>query len=391
MLSKQVINPSVSSLDESITLKITALTKKLIKEGKDVVNFAAGEPDFDTPLFIKQAAKVAIDQGLTKYTPSTGRIELKEAIADKLQQENNIEASVGNIIVTSGAKYSIFTAMLAVLPPGDEVIIPQPYWVSYPQICKLTSAKAIFLPTDKSNNFKIDVKELKKAITSKTKLLILNYPNNPTGSTYSRCELEEIFEVIKEKNIFVLSDEIYEVLTYDGQEHVSFASLPGAFNSTITINGFSKTFSMTGWRIGYLVANKEIIKQASKIIDHTTSCASSISQSAALAALGGREWQKDLRIKFQERRNVLLKGLSAFSELKPIKSQGTFYMFCDIRGTGMGSLDFSTKLLEKFFVSCIPANAFGEEGYVRFSFATSLEQINKGIDRIRSFLKELSA
>ncbi|MCK4519991.1 MAG: pyridoxal phosphate-dependent aminotransferase [Candidatus Omnitrophica bacterium] len=381
------MNPRVFSLNESATLKITALTKKLIKEGKDVVNFAAGEPDFDTPLFIKQAAKAAIDEGFTKYTPSSGRIELKEAIAGKLWRENKIEASADNIIVTSGAKYAIFTAMFTVLSPGDEVIIPQPYWVSYPQICKLVSAKAVFLPASESNNFKIDAGELKKTITSKTKLLILNYPNNPTGATYSRYELEKIFEVIKEKNIFVLSDEIYEILTYDGREHISFASLPGAFSSTITINGFSKTFSMTGWRIGYLAADKGIIGEASKIIDHTTSCASSISQSAALAALGGRAWQKDLRTKFQERRNILWKGLSSLSELNPIKPQGTFYMFCDIRGTGMSSFDFSTKLLEKFFVSCIPADVFGEEGYVRFSFATSLEQISKGIVRIGDFLK----
>ena len=381
------MNSRVFSLHESATLKITALTKKLIKQGKDVVNFAAGEPDFDTPLFIKQAAKAAIDEGFTKYTPSSGRIELREAIADKLQRENKIEISAGNIIVTSGAKYAIFTAMFTILSPGDEVIIPQPYWVSYPQISKLISAKAVFLPARESNNFKIDVGELKKAITSKTKMLILNYPNNPTGATYSRSELKEILEVVKEKNIFVLSDEIYEVLTYEDREHVSFASLPGAFSSTVTVNGFSKTFSMTGWRIGYLAADKVIINEVSKIIDHTTSCASSISQSAALAALGDGDWQKDLRIKFQERRNVLFKGLSNFSELKPIKPQGTFYMFCDIRNTKMSSFDFSTKLLEKFFVSCIPADVFGEEGYVRFSFATSLEQISKGIARIGDFLK----
>ena len=382
------MNPHVSSLSKSATLKITALTKRLIKEGKDIVNFAAGEPDFDTPLFAKEAAKAAIDEGATKYTPSAGRIELKEAIADKLQQENKIKVSASNIIVTSGAKYAIFTTMLTLLSSGDEVIIPKPYWVSYPPMCKLVSAKAIFLSTKKSNDFKIDAGELRKAITPKTKLLILNYPNNPTGVTYSHRELENIFEVVKEKDIRVLSDEIYEVLTYDGREHISFASLPEAFSSTITVNGFSKTFSMTGWRIGYLAADKEIIDEASKIIDHTTSCASSISQSAALAALGGKAWQEDLRSKFQKRRDVLWEGLSGFNELEPIKSQGTFYIFCDIRGTGMSSFNFSTKLLENFLVSCIPADAFGEEGYVRFSFATSLEQIVKGIERIGDFLKD---
>ena len=384
-----MINPQVSSLNKSATLKITALTKKLIREGKDVVNFAAGEPDFDTPLFIKEEAKAAIDKGLTKYTPSAGWIELKEAIAAKLNQENKIQASASNIIVTSGAKYAIFTAMFTLLSPGDEVIIPSPYWVSYPEMVKLIAAKTVVLPTKRSNDFKVDPGELEKAITSKTKLLILNYPNNPTGATYSRQELEEILAVVKEKKILVLSDEIYEVLTYDGREHTSFASLPEAFSSTITINGFSKTFSMTGWRIGYLVADERIINEASKIIDHTTSCASSISQSAALAALGNKEWQEEIRNKFQERRDALWEGLSNFSELKPVKPQGTFYLFCDIRGSGLGSFDFATRLLENFLTSCIPADTFGEEGYLRCSFSTSLEQIAKGVQRIGDFLNTI--
>jgi len=384
-----MINPQVSSLNKSATLKITALTKKLIREGKDVVNFAAGEPDFDTPRFIKEKAKIAIDKGLTKYTPSAGWIELKEAIAAKLNQENKIQASASNIIVTSGAKYAIFTAMFTLLSPGDEVIIPSPYWVSYPEMVKLIAAKTVVLPTKRSNDFKVDPEELEKAITSKTKLLILNYPNNPTGATYSRQELEEILAVVKEKKILVLSDEIYEILTYDSREHTSFASLPDAFSSTITINGFSKTFSMTGWRIGYLVADERIINEASKIIDHTTSCASSISQSAALAALGNKEWQEEIRNKFQERRDALWEGLSAFSELKPVKPQGTFYLFCDIRGSGLGSFDFATKLLENFLTSCIPADVFGEEGYLRCSFSTSLEQIAKGVQRIGDFLNTI--
>jgi len=384
-----MINPQVSSLNKSATLKIAALTKKLIREGKDVVNFAAGEPDFDTPLFIKEEAKAAIDRGFTKYTPSAGWIELKEAIAVKLNQENKIQASASNIIVTPGAKYAIFMAMFTLLSPGDEIIIPSPYWVSYPEMVKLIAAKTVVLPTKRFNDFKIDPEELEKVITPKTKLLILNYPNNPTGVTYSRQELEEILAVVKEKKILVLSDEIYEVLTYDGREHTSFASLPEAFSSTITINGFSKTFSMTGWRIGYLVADERIINEASKIIDHTTSCASSISQSAALAALSNKEWQEEIRNKFQERRDALWEGLSAFSELKPVKPQGTFYLFCDIRGSGLNSFDFATKLLENFLTSCIPADAFGEEGYLRCSFSTSLEQIAKGVQRIGDFLSTI--
>ena len=384
-----MINPQVSSLNKSATLSITALTKKLIREGKDVVNFAGGEPDFDTPLFIKEEAKAAIDKGFTKYTPSAGRIELKEAIATKLNQENNIKASAGNIIVTSGAKYAIFVAIFSLLAPGDEVIIPSPYWVSYPEMVKLTLAKTVVLPTKHSNDFKIDPAQLEKAITPKTKLLILNYPNNPTGVTYVREELEAILKVVKEKNIFVLSDEIYEVLTYDRRKHISFASLPGAFESTITINGFSKTFSMTGWRVGYLAADQGIINQVSKIIDHTTSCASSISQSAALAALGNKDWQGQIRNKFQERRDAIWEGLLNFSELKPVKPQGTFYLFCDVRGSGLGSFDFSTRLLKNFLTSTIPADSFGQEGYLRFSFSTSLEQIAKGVKRVGEFLVTL--
>jgi len=279
--------------------------------------------------------------------------------------------------------------MFSLLAAGDEVIIPAPYWVSYPEMVKLTLAKAVVLPTSESNDFKIDPVELEKAITPKTKLLILNYPNNPTGVTYSREELEAILKVVKEKKIVVLSDEIYEVLTYDGRKHISFASLPGAFESTITINGFSKTYSMTGWRIGYLVADEKIINQTSKIIDHTTSCASSISQSAALAALGNKDWPEKIRSKFQERRDAIWKGLTAFPELKPFKSQGTFYLFCGIRGSGLGSFDFSTRLLENFLTSCIPADPFGQEGYLRCSFSTSLEQISKGVERIGEFLTSL--
>ena len=384
-----MINPQVSSLNKSATLKITALTKKLIREGKDVVNFAGGEPDFDTPLFIKEDAKAAIDKGLTKYTPSAGRVDLKEAIAAKLNRENNIKASASNIIVTSGAKYSIFVAMFSLLAPGDEVIIPSPYWVSYPEMVKLTLGKTVFLPTKRANDFKIDLADLEKAITSKTKLLILNYPSNPTGVTYSREELEAILKVVKEKKIFVLSDEIYEALIYDGREHTSFASLPGAFDSTITINGFSKTFSMTGWRIGYLAADERIINETSKIIDHTTSCASSISQSAALAALGNKDWKEEIRNKFQERRDAIWEGLLNFPELKPVKPQGTFYLFCDVRGSGLSSFDFSTRLLENFLTSCIPADSFGQEGYLRLSFSTSLGQIAKGVGRIGEFLATL--
>ncbi|MCQ9206129.1 MAG: pyridoxal phosphate-dependent aminotransferase [Omnitrophica bacterium] len=381
-----MINPRVSLLKKSTTLKITALTKKLLKEGKDVVNFAAGEPDFDTPEFIKTAAKEAIDRGFTKYTPSTGIQELKEAVAAKLQEENNLIYSKDNIIITTGAKYALFVALFGLLDFGDEVIIPSPYWVSYPEMVKLIGANTVFLPTLQTDNFKINPKELEKVITAKTKILILNYPNNPTGVTYSKQELFHIYEVVKDKGIFVVSDEIYEVLTYDNKKHVSFASLGGAKDFTITVNGFSKTFSMTGWRMGYLAAPSDIINEISKIIDHTTSCACSISQQAALAALRDKNWKDNVRAKFQERRDLLLSGLSGCDKLRALKPEGTFYMFCDVSRTGLSSFDFSTKLLERELVSCIPADAFGKEGFVRLSFSTDTQQISKGVKRIKRFI-----
>ena len=382
------MNPRVKSLKKSSTLAITALTKKLIKEGKDIVNFAAGEPDFDTPDFIKKQAIAAINEGFTKYTPSAGTLELREKIAEKLKTENNIDLSFSNIIVTSGAKYSIFIAMFALLDEGDEVIIPAPFWVSYPEIAKLTGAKVVNLPTSSSNNFKIDPAQLEKAITSRTKALILNYPANPTGTTYSETELKAINDVVTGKGIFVISDEIYETLLYDNRTHTSFASLPGALNHTVTINGFSKAYSMTGWRIGYLAAPVELVAEISKIVDHTTSCSCAISQKAALAALSDTSFKEQAKVEFQKRRDILWQGLSSHKALKPIKSEGTFYMFCDITQTDLSSADFATKLLEEHSVSCIPAQGFGAEGFIRFSFSTLIEQINKGIDRIRDFLNK---
>lgn len=383
-----MINPRVSSLNKSSTLKITALTKKLRKEGKDVVNFAAGEPDFDTPPFIKEAAKKAIEEGFTKYTPSEGTIELRNQIALKLRQDNKLPVTDKNIIVTSGAKYAIFVAISLLVKEKEEVIIPAPYWVSYPEMVKLCGAKTKILPTEQKDNFKININRLEEILGPKTKLLILNYPANPTGITYSEQELQKIFNVIKDRNIFVLSDEIYEKLLYDGRQHVSFASLPGTFQYTLTVNGFSKSFSMTGWRLGYLIGEESLISEAAKIIDHTTSCACSISQKAAQAALEHSEWQEEMKAEFEKRRNLLWQGLNSCGKIKPLKSEGTFYMFCDISRTGLTAMDFCSQLLEEQLVSCIPAESFGAEGFIRISFATSPEDICKGIERIKLFLNK---
>lgn len=384
-----MINPRVSSLSHSTTLKITALTKKLRKEGKDIVNFAAGEPDFDTPPFIKEEAKKAIDSGYTKYTPSVGTQELREAIAKKLREENAIAADADMVIVTSGAKYAIFAALFALVDCGDEVIIPSPYWLSYPEMVKLLGGTIKIIPTYSENDFSIDIKDLKRVITKKTKVLILNYPNNPTGKTYASRDLENIRDLVLEKNIYVLSDEIYERLTYDGLKHTSFASLKEAQRFVVTINGFSKAFSMTGWRLGYLVCEPLLAKEISKIIDHTTSCASSVAQLAALAAFTNKGWVEGMLREFQKRRDILWQGLLSETKAKVIKPQGTFYMLCDIHPTNLSSLDFSSQLLERYLVSTIPLDSFGAEGFVRLSFATSIEDIQKGIERIKKFLAEL--
>ena len=385
-----MINPRVASLEKSSTLKITALTKKLKKEGKDVVNFAAGEPDFDTPDFAKKAAVKALDDGFTKYTPSAGTPDLRQAIADKLKQDNNIDCSADNVLVTTGAKYALFVALFGLISEGEEVLVPTPYWVSYPEMVKMTGGTLKVVQTKKENDFKMTAQELEAAISDKSKLLILNYPSNPTGTTYTKEELEKIYVVTKKHNLLVLSDEIYEELIYDGKKHVSFASLPGAFDTTITVNGFSKAFAMTGWRLGYVVAPDDIVKEISKIIDHTTSCSVSISQMAGLASLKeGKAWVKDACRKFEARRNLLWEGLKDCEKIKPIKSQGTFYMFCDVSKTNLSSFDFASKLLEGKLVSVIPGSAFGAEGYVRISFATSEDNIKKGIERIKEFLEEL--
>ncbi len=384
-----MLNPQVLSLTKSATLKITALTKQIRKQGKDVVNFAGGEPDFDTPDFIKKAAKEAIDEGFTKYTPSSGDVRLKEAIANKLKNQNNIAASKDNIVVTSGAKYAIYLALLALAAPGDEILIPSPYWVSYPEMVKLTAAKAKFIELPEENGFKLSPEILKNSISPKTKAIIFNYPSNPTGVTYTKEELEDLIKIIEENKIYVISDEIYEALVYDGLAHTSLASLGLAGERVITVNGFSKSFSMTGWRVGYLAANQNFIDEISKICGHTTSCPCSISQVAALAALEDKKWEEQIKVKFEERRNLIFQRLSQSEKIKPTNPEGTFYMFCDIRGTGLSSFDFCSRLLDEKLVSCIPAAPFGKEGFIRLSFSASIDQINKGADRICDFIKKL--
>ena len=381
----------IKKIKPSPTLSLTSKAKQLKAQGKDVVDFSAGEPDFDTPSFIKEAAVQAINSGFTKYTPTTGIPELKKCILEKFKRDNNLNYEPGQIVVSCGAKHSIFNTMLALVNRGDEVIIPLPYWVSYPEMVSLCEARARFIHTRQENNFKLKPEDLKKHIGAKTKLLILNSPSNPTGAVYSEDELNEIAGVCVEKKIFVISDEIYEKLTFDSLRHISIASLgKEIYGLTITVNGLSKSYAMTGWRIGYLGAPLDIAEAVSKIQDHSTSNPNSIAQKAGLAALSMEgPFLKDMLAEFQRRRNYLIERLGQIKKLSFFKPQGAFYLFCDISRTGIDSLDFARRLLEEVDVALVPGEAFGRKDYVRISFATSLGQIEKGMNRIEEWLNKL--
>jgi len=375
----------------SSTLAITARAKKLKSEGRDVISLAAGEPDFDTPDFIKDACIAALKDGFTKYTPTSGILELKEAIAAKFSRDNNLEYSPEQIVVSCGAKHSIFNTLFALVDKGDEVLIPSPYWVSYPEMVRLCEGIPVFLATDAENNFKITPEQLKENITAKTKLLILNNPSNPCGSVYSRGELLGIAKVCVEKGVLVISDEIYEKLIYDNLQHISLAGLnKEIYNLTITVNGFSKSFSMTGWRLGYLAAPLEIARVIAKIQDHTTSNATSFAQKAAVKALQAKDdFIERMRYEFQQRRDYALSELAKIEKIKYILPQGAFYIFCDIHKTGLGSFDFSSRLLEEALVAVIPGQAFGRDDFIRISFATGSGQLRQALERIATWLKKV--
>ena len=381
----------IKELSPSSTLQITSLAKKLASEGLDVVSFGAGEPDFDTPEFIKEAAIEAIRQGFTKYTPSTGTIELRKAIQEKFKKDNNLSYSLEQIVVSSGAKHSLYNIVVALVDDNDEVIIPVPYWVSYPEMVKAAGGLSRFIVAKEENNFKITPAELKKAISQKTKVLIINSPSNPTGVIYAKEELREIAEICVENNIYIISDEIYEKLIYDGFEHVSIASLTHeAYNLTFTVNGVSKAYSMTGWRIGYCAGPLEIVNAIKNLQDHSTSNPCSISQVAALKALTTPDdWTRKMRSEFQARRDYLMKRIDAIPSLRYIKPEGAFYLFCQIAKTGLSAKEFSMRLLKEENVAVIPGDGFGCEEYIRLSFATDIETIKKGIDRLERWVRQL--
>lgn len=384
------------NLAPSPTLAVDAKAKALMASGEDVCSFAAGEPDFDTPQHIKDACISALQAGRTKYVPTPGIEELRKAIAESYAGAYGLKVAPGQVVVSPGGKFSCYLAIMATCSPGDEVVIPAPYWVSYPEMAKLAGAvpKAV-LATDKTG-FKLKPEQLEAAVTSRTKLLILNSPSNPTGVVYSRPELEAVMDVAVRNNLYVLSDEIYEKLVYDGLAFTCLATLSAqAQERTIVASGFSKTYSMTGWRMGTLVAPPQIAKAAAELQSQMASNATSFAQYGALAALREKEKTKasfeKMLTAFDRRRRLLHGALSAIPGVSCVLAQGAFYLFPNISSFGLSSMEFCEKLLEKEKVAAVPGSAFGAEGYLRLSYATSDETITKGVARLANFCKSLKA
>ena len=385
------ISERAAQLTPSLTLSIDSKAKAMKAEGIDVCGFGAGEPDSDTPEHIKRAAIEALEAGFTKYTPNAGIPELRQAIADKLAADNGLNYRAGQVIVSNGAKHACYNAILATCQPGDEVIIPAPYWVSYPDMVRLVGAEPVIVPTSERNGWKMRAEDFENAMTPRTKMLIMNSPGNPTGSVYRREELEAIVNVAAEEDIYVLSDEIYEKLVYDDVKHVSIGSLSKeAYDLTTTINGFSKSYAMTGWRLGYLAAPDAVSRAVDSIQSHTSSNPSSFSQYGALAALkGDQQPLADMREEFDMRRNYMFDRISKISNVTAIKPQGAFYILVNISQLGLSSQNFADRLLSKANVAVVPGAAFGDDRTVRFSYATSLDVIKKGLDRFQDFCRTL--
>jgi len=393
------VSKRAQAVPPSATMAVASRARELKAEGVDVVSFGAGEPDFDTPEYIKKAAVEALEQGRTKYTATPGIPELRQAISDKLRKENGLEYKPEQIIVTIGAKHAVYESMQAVLDAGDEVILPTPYWVTYPETIKLAGAVAKIVETDKANGYKITPTQLEAAISDKTVLLLLNSPNNPGGFAYSPDELSALAKVLEGTDVCVLSDEIYERLVYGGTKFVSFASLSeDAYSRTLTINGLSKAFAMTGWRLGYTAGPLEAIKAMGRLQSHMTQNAVAFGQYAAIAALADPDNEVErMRGEFEKRGKFMAERLNAIEGVECAEPTGAFYCFPDvsshygrnINGTDItGSMDFAKGLLEQASVALVPGKPFGCDRNVRLSFACSLEQITKGLDRIEQWLSQ---
>ena len=396
------LSKKAQAVKPSSTLAITAKAKELKAQGIDVVGFGAGEPDFNTPDNINQAAIQAIHDGFTKYTPASGTLELKQAISRKFHDFNGLEYAPEQIVISNGGKHSLINVFAAILNPGDEVLIPAPYWLSYPEMVKLQDGIPVAVPTKQENGYKVTVKELEEAMTEHTKALVLNSPCNPTGMLYSRSELEAIADFVVKKNIYVVSDEMYEYLTYDGAEHISIASLnPEIYAHTITVSGVSKSYSMTGWRIGYTGSSPEIAKLMGSIQSHSASNPNSIAQKAALEAISGpQDRVQYMNEQFNERRKYMVERIGKMPYLTCVEPKGAFYVFLDVtkavemkyKGVPVGSAaQMAEIMVNDFNVALVPCEDFGIDNHVRLSYAISMEQIAKGLDRLEEFLNTLEA
>lgn len=394
------LSKKVQKIEPSVTLAITAKAKEMKENGIDVISFGAGEPDFNTPENIINAAIKAMQDGNTKYTSVNGILPLREAICKKFRDDNNLEYKPSQIVVSTGAKQSLANAFLAILNPDDEVIVPNPYWVSYPELIRLAEGKPVFVEGDEASSYKFNKENLEKAVTEKTKAIILNSPNNPTGTIYTKEELIEIAEFAKKYDLIIVSDEMYEKLIYDGKKHISIASISSdAYERTIVINGSSKSYAMTGWRLGYCGATEKLAKLMTNVQSHMTSNVCSITQYAAIEALNGpQDKVNEMILEFEKRRNYMEKTLEEINGLSIIKPEGAFYIMINIdKCLGKeidgeiikDSMDFSAKLLEHEKVAVIPGKAFGLDNYVRVSYATSMELIKKGLERINKFINKL--
>ncbi len=394
------LSKKAAAVKPSSTLAITAKAKELKAQGKDVVGFGAGEPDFDTPENICDAAIDAINNGFTKYTPASGIIELKEAVSKKFKKYNNIDYTPEQIVISNGGKHSLENIFTVLLNPGDEVIIPAPYWLSYTEIVKLAGGVPVIVKTSKEQEYKLTVEALCKAVTNKTKALILNTPNNPTGMVYTDNELRDIADIVIDKDFYVVADEMYETLTYDGHKHISIASLgKEIYDRTITCNGLAKSYAMTGWRIGYTGSPLQIARMMGSVQSHQTSNPNSIAQKAAVEALNGpQDSVSQMNEEFNKRRQYVYERICNMPFVSTIKPMGAFYVFVDAsevlskthKGETVGTVaKMAEILINEYNTAVVPCADFGFDDHLRLSYAISMEQIEKGLDRIEKFLKEL--
>ncbi|KYH29868.1 MULTISPECIES: pyridoxal phosphate-dependent aminotransferase [Clostridium] len=395
-----IVSEKAKNISPSLTLAITAKAKQMAKEGIDIISFGAGEPDFDTPVNIKEAAKKAIDLGLTRYTPASGIIELKRAIIEKFKKDNNLFYTIDQVIVSTGAKQCLSNVFQAVLNYGDEVLIPVPYWVSYPELVRLYGGVPIFVECQEKDNFKYTIEAMEKKVSDRTKCIIINSPNNPTGVVYSKEELLAIADFAKRHDLLIISDEIYEKLIYEDNIHISIASLnEDAYKRTIVVNGVSKSYAMTGWRIGYAAGDEHIIKLMSSIQSHTTSNPTSVAQYAALEALTGPQEDLYNMVKeFEKRKNYMINRINSINNLSCISAEGAFYIMLNVSkyyGRKIdnkvinNSMEFAECLLSEEKVAVIPGIAFGLDDYVRLSYAVSMKEIEIGLNRIENFISQL--